>query len=75
MHPRNEILDWAQQGRIASRDVRKALEMAGALPSAAQWRQFLDRLPTVLVAKPGPHARGGGASLRDRGCTRGPLAQ
>lgn len=44
MHPRNEILDWAQQGRIAARDVRKALEVAGALPSAAQWRQFLDRL-------------------------------
>jgi uncharacterized membrane protein len=50
VHPRNEILDWAQQGRIASRDVRKALEMGGALPSAAQWRQFLDRLLLFMGA-------------------------
>lgn len=50
MHPRDEILDWAQQGRIAARDVRKALEVGGALPSAAQWRQFLDRLLLFLGA-------------------------
>ena len=50
MHPRNEILDWARQGRIAARDVRKALEVGGALPSAAQWRQFLDRLLLFMGA-------------------------
>lgn len=50
MHPRNEILDWARQGRIAARDVRKALEVGGALPSAAHWRQFLDRLLLFLGA-------------------------
>ena len=42
--PRNEVLDWSEQGRIAPGKLREALEVAGALPSAAQWRRFLDRL-------------------------------
>lgn len=44
VHPRNEILGWVQEGRIAARELRKALEVGGALPSAGAWRQFLDRL-------------------------------
>lgn len=43
-NPRNEILDWSEQGRIAPGKLREALETAGALPTAAQWRRFLDRL-------------------------------
>lgn len=43
-NPRNEILDWSEQGRIAPGKLREALEAAGALPGAAQWRRFLDRL-------------------------------
>lgn len=42
--PRNEILRWSEAGRIAEGKVRSALETAGALPSAADWRRFLDRL-------------------------------
>lgn len=48
MNPRNEILDWVQEGRIAARDLRKALEAGGALPSAGEWRRFLDRLLLFL---------------------------
>ncbi|TAK82870.1 MAG: DUF2157 domain-containing protein [Betaproteobacteria bacterium] len=44
VNPSKEILDWAQEGRLAARDVRKALEAGGALPSAADWRWFLDCL-------------------------------
>lgn len=43
-NPRNEILDWSEQGRIAPGKLRAALEAAGALPTAAHWRRFLDRL-------------------------------
>ncbi|MEW6687494.1 MAG: DUF2157 domain-containing protein [Pseudomonadota bacterium] len=43
-NPRDEILDWAEQGRIAPQDVRRALEAGAALPGAAEWRRFLDRL-------------------------------
>ena len=54
MQARNEILDWAEEGRIAPRDLRRALEVARAIPDAAAWRQFLDRLllfaGTLLVA-------------------------
>lgn len=45
---RDEILDWVEQGRIAPQDVRRALEAAAALPGAAQWRRFLDRLLAFL---------------------------
>jgi uncharacterized membrane protein len=54
MTGRREILEWAEEGRIAPRDLRQALEIAGALPDAGAWRQFLERLllfgGTVLVA-------------------------
>lgn len=43
-HARNDILDWAERGLIAPDKLRAALEVGGALPSAVQWRQFLDRL-------------------------------
>jgi len=39
---RHTILDWAGRGAIS--DVRAALEAGGVLPSAQQWRAFLDRL-------------------------------
>ncbi|TAK50614.1 MAG: DUF2157 domain-containing protein [Betaproteobacteria bacterium] len=41
---RDFILDWAAQGRIPPHGVRRALEYSGALPGAADWRAFLDRL-------------------------------
>jgi uncharacterized membrane protein len=41
---RHEILDWVEQGRIAPQNLRAALEAAGALPSADEWRGFLERL-------------------------------
>jgi uncharacterized membrane protein len=41
---RSRILHWAQLGRIAPGQVRRALEAAGALPDAARWRRFLDRV-------------------------------
>ncbi len=41
---RNLILDWVERGAIDSARLRAALEAAGALPSAMQWRSFLDRL-------------------------------
>lgn len=43
-NPRDEILDWVEQGRLAPQNLRRALEAAAVLPSADQWRQFLDRL-------------------------------
>jgi uncharacterized membrane protein len=39
---RHTILDWAERGAI--NDARAALEIAGVLPGARQWRSFLDRL-------------------------------
>jgi len=39
---RNLILAWAEQGLV--RDVSAALRTAGVLPSAGDWRAFLDRL-------------------------------
>ena len=54
MQGRHEILDWAEEGRIAPQDLRRALDVAGALPDSLAWRQFLDRLllfvGTILVA-------------------------
>lgn len=51
---RDEILDWVEQGRIAPHNLRRALEAAAVLPSADEWRRFLDRLlvfmGTVLLA-------------------------
>ena len=42
--PRALILEWAEQGRIVPGQLRRALELAGALPDGAQWRRFLDGL-------------------------------
>lgn len=41
---RSDVLDWVEQGRIAPDRLRAALEISGALPDAADWRLFLDRL-------------------------------
>lgn len=41
---RDEILEWAQQGHIPPEHVRKALEVAGALPDESQWRNFFDKV-------------------------------
>ncbi len=41
---RDEILDWAEQGRIAQGKLREAMQEGGAIPTADQWRGFLDRL-------------------------------
>lgn len=40
---RADILDWLDQGCIAPDRLREAMEIAGVLPDAARWRQFLDR--------------------------------
>lgn len=42
MSDRHTILAWAERGAIA--DVRAALDVAGVLPAARDWRAFLDRL-------------------------------
>lgn len=47
---RDEILDWADQGRIAPEKLRAALEAGGALPTADQWRGFLDRVLLYMGA-------------------------
>jgi uncharacterized membrane protein len=39
---RHTILEWAERGAIG--DARAALQAAGVLPEARQWRAFLDRL-------------------------------
>ncbi len=53
-YARDEILDWADHGRIGPEKLRAALEAGGALPSAHDWRGFLERLllwiGAVLVA-------------------------
>ncbi len=51
---RNDILDWAEQGRIAPQKLRAALELGAVLPTADEWRCFLDRMllfmGVVLIA-------------------------
>jgi uncharacterized membrane protein len=47
---RDEILDWVEQGRIAPERLRAALEAAGALPTADEWRAFLDRMLLFMGA-------------------------
>jgi uncharacterized membrane protein len=39
---RHTIFEWAERGAIS--DARAALELAGVLPGAREWRSFLDRL-------------------------------
>src|SRR5262245_26788015 len=41
---RDEVLEWAEQGRIRPGHLRAALEVCRVLPSSAAWRDFLDRL-------------------------------
>ncbi len=45
---RRIILDWAGQGAIPPENVEPALRFAGAFPSKAEWRKFLDYLFLVL---------------------------
>lgn len=47
---RSDILDWSDQGRIPHGRLRAALELAGVLPGAADWRKFLDRMLLWLGA-------------------------
>ena len=51
----------AVAGTPFQRDLTHAFERLAKMLSP-RMRQFLDRLPTVLVAKPGPRARGGESS-------------
>ena len=51
----------AVAGTPFQRDLTNAFERLAKLLSP-RMRQFLDRLPSVLVAKPGPRARGGTSS-------------
>lgn len=41
---RSDILDWSDQGRIPHDRLRDALDLAGVLPGAEDWRRFLDRV-------------------------------
>jgi len=54
MSARKDILDWVEQGLIAPQDVPRALKVGGALPTAADWRRFVEQLllwlGTALVA-------------------------
>jgi uncharacterized membrane protein len=43
-HSRQDLLEWAEAGRIAPENLRPALEVGGVLPDRAEWRAFLDRL-------------------------------
>lgn len=42
-YARDEILDWVEQGRIATENLRPALELGGVLPSTNDWRGFVER--------------------------------
>ena len=41
---RKQIVDWAEQGRIAPGAIVSALALAGVTPDAARWRRFVDAL-------------------------------
>jgi len=47
---REQILHWAEQGHIRDGNLLDALRAAEALPGAAQWRRFVDRLLLWLGA-------------------------
>ena len=51
---RQEVIGWASAGALASERVPDALRVAGVVPSAAQWRVFVERLlawlGTTLIA-------------------------
>lgn len=42
-YARDEILDWVERGRIAPEKLRGALQISGVLPSADDWRGFVER--------------------------------
>jgi uncharacterized membrane protein len=54
MSARRDILAWVGQGAIAPDDARRALAVGGALPTAGEWRRFIEQLllwlGTVLLA-------------------------
>jgi uncharacterized membrane protein len=41
---RDAILEWAESGRLEPGRIAQALRIAGAIPDAAEWRRFVDRL-------------------------------
>jgi uncharacterized membrane protein len=41
---RDAVFDWAESGRLEPGHLAQALRIAGAIPDAAEWRQFIDRL-------------------------------
>lgn len=41
---RRQILQWAEQGHLSQGSLPEALRVAGAEPTADDWRRFLDRL-------------------------------
>lgn len=43
-NPRRTLLEWTEKGHLAPDRLRSALLLTGVLPSAADWRHFLDRL-------------------------------
>lgn len=43
-HYRGLILEWTRQGRLRSDGLETAMRIAGVIPTAAQWRRFLDLL-------------------------------
>ncbi len=42
VNERSTILEWSERGSVT--DASAALRAAGVLPTAVQWRAFLDRL-------------------------------
>jgi hypothetical protein len=38
------VAHWLQKGRLRPENLRRALVMGGVLPTAGDWRRFLDRL-------------------------------
>lgn len=51
---RQILFEWAEQGNLPPQNLRRALQLTGALPSAGDWRHFIERLllwlGTVMVA-------------------------
>ena len=41
---RQVLLDWIEQGHIASENLQRALAVSGVYPSQQNWRRFLDHL-------------------------------
>src|SRR5258706_5168461 len=41
---RNDVVDWAEEGRIRPDTIRDALRITEVTPTPSQWRGFLDRL-------------------------------